>query len=181
MKQIIKAIWIGLFVMLPPISNGQTFESELVKFDRDRAEQSILEWADSIFFYHEGYKFTDFKSVYKSDFLDLLIKLEELRIHVDSIQNDYQNGHYVGELNAYDSILGISFRKYSRLKYIVENYEPRAKYYEVKFWSSLGMRDGRLIYCAIRLRLSHNFLVMSAVLREAESQNVRWSNIKFKS
>ena len=141
-------------------------EENQIKIDAELVEQKVLEWADSVFYYHEGYRFEGFKAYYTDDFKALMTKLDSYDKKIEDLKSGLAEDGFKGESPIYDKTLEKLERKRRKAQYLVEAYDHKARYYEILFWSNIKIKSGQLVYFMHQFRLSNHFLILSSNIKD---------------
>ncbi len=133
--------------------------------DGVKVEQRVLEWADSVFNYHEGYSFNGFKAHYTDDFKALMARLDSYDQKIENLKESKIEGTYKGSESGYQKDMETLLRKRKKFHYIVESYEHKARYFEILFRSNIKTETGGLVYFLHHFRLSNHYMIMSSNVR----------------
>ena len=157
-----------IFFLLSLNSYSQRIsEQEQLGIDNRIVKQKVLEWADSVFYFHEGYKFEKFEAHYTEDFYLMMLRLDQYKQGVLKLKDEQEQGYYVGSNSDYLEELAELKRKYKKFKYFVDSFELRSKYFEIVFWSNIQTKHGYMVYYSHKFKLSNDYVVMSSTIKDA--------------
>ena len=142
-------------------------ESIQVKKDERLVKNSILEWSDSVFYFHEDYRFENFKAHYTDEFYIVMLRSDKYKMKIEALEKAKKNQTYAGTDAEYKSELDALKRKYKKFQIMVDSFTTRVKYYEILFWSNIKTKDGYSVYYAHRFKLSNDYFVMAALIKSS--------------
>lgn len=157
-----------LFVFISFFSQATGFtETEQRKKDESIVQQKVVEWADSVFYYHEDYRFENFHAHYTDEFYIVMLRSDQYKKKIDDLEKSKKTKTYQGTDEQYNTELLALKRKYKRFQIIVDSFVLRVKYYEILFWSNIKTKDGYPVYYSHRFKLSNDLIVMAALIKSS--------------
>ncbi|MDX1350683.1 MAG: hypothetical protein R3279_10570, partial [Putridiphycobacter sp.] len=147
------------FVALPGGAVGFT-ELQQIKKDERIVRDKVLEWADSVFYFHEDYRFENFHAHYTDEFYMVMLRNDQYKKKIEDLQLAKQNKTYSGSEVQFQEELSVLKKKYKKFQIIVDSFVSRVKYFEIIFWSNIKTKHGYPVYYAHRFKLSNDFFIM---------------------
>lgn len=166
--QISKVVCISLFLMfgIPNFALGFT-EAQQIEKDERMVRNKVLEWADSVFYFHEDYRFENFHAHYTDEFYIVMLRSDQYKKKIQNLEKSKKNKTYQGSNENYEAELLALKRKYKKFQVIVDSYAQRIKYVEILFWSNIKTKHGYPVYYAHRFKLSNDYFVMAAIIKSS--------------
>lgn len=156
------------FLLISPQLYGIGFtEQKQIESDRRKVKDKVIEWSDSVFYFHEDYRFENFHAHYTDDFYIIMMRSDQYKKKVDDLKLSKKNGEFTGTLQAYNAQLKVLEDKYQKFQIIVDSYSVRVKFFEIIFWSNIKTKHGYNVYYSHKFKLSNDFVVMSAVIKSS--------------
>lgn len=155
-------------------------ESEQIKADERQVKASVLEWADSVFYFHEDYRFEHFHAHYTDEFYIVMLRSDLYKKKIDDLKLAQENGEYAGSEAEYVAEMDQFKRKWEKFQVIVDSFVDRVRFFEIVFWSNIKTQDGYMVYCSHKFKLSHHFLVMSATIKSMIGNKRADNGIRYK-
>ena len=144
----------SLFIALILLTS-LTFVSE--NTDRKTVEQSTLNWADSIFYEHDNYRFEQFHAEYTDSYQIANLRLKMYQGKQENLEKTKQKGFYKKTDIEYKKELSELIKKNIDLKQIIDTFEDKAKFYQILFWSNIKTNQGPTVYYSHLIKLDQYF------------------------
>ena len=106
------------------------------QLDEVLVKKKVIEWADSIFYFHEEYRFEQFHAYYTEGYQIAILRKEMYGDKLINLEKLKSKGFYKKTDEEYNDEHEILVEKNKELKKIVDNFEHKAEYYEILFWSN---------------------------------------------
>lgn len=142
-------------------------EAEQIKKDERIVRDKVLEWSDSVFYFHEDYRFENFHAHYTDEFYIVMLRSDQYRKRIQDLELSKKNNTYNGTNESYQEQLLALKRKYKKFQFIVDSFVLRIKYVEILFWSNIKTKHGYSVYYAHRFKLSNDFFVMASIIKSS--------------
>ncbi len=143
--------------------------TESIQIERDKSivQDHILEWSDSTFYFHEDYRFENFKAHYTDEFYVVMMRSDQYKMKIEKLEKQKKSQTYQGTDEEYGNELLSLKRKYKKFQIMVDNFTNRVKYFEVLFWSNIKTKHGYPVYYAHRFKLSNDYFIMAALIKSS--------------
>jgi hypothetical protein len=135
--------------------------------DEKTVKKNVLAWADSIFYFHEEYRFEQFHAHYAEEYQIAVLREEMYGDKLLNLEKLKRKGYYKKTEEEYIEEHEKLVLKNKELKSIVYNFENKAEYYQILFWSNIKTNDGITVYYSHSVKLNNNFKVTSAEIKSA--------------
>lgn len=142
-------------------------ETEQVSKDERIIRDRVVEWSDSVFYYHEDYRFENFHAHYTDEFYIVMLRSDQYKKKIDDLIKQKEEKKYVGSDEEYNGKLSVLKRKYKKFQVIVDSFTLRVKYFEILFWSNIKTKHGYPVYYAHRFKLSNDFFIMASIIKSS--------------
>ena len=143
-------------------SEKQQLETDIVK-----VKENVLEWADSVFYHHEGYRFEHFHAHYTEEFYIVMLRSDQYRKKIEELEKSKEEKKFFGSEDEYQNELSNLKRKYEKFQFIVQSFASRAVFFEIIFWSNIKTKHGYPVYYSHKFKLSNDFIIMSASIKSS--------------
>jgi len=159
----------GIFFLTFSLFSNAIGYTESVQMEKDKSivQGNVLEWSDSAFYFHEDYRFENFRAHYTDDFYIIMLRSDKYKTKIENLKKAKKNQTYVGSDKEYEIELNDLKRKYKKFQIMVDSYSNRVKYFEVLFWSNIKTRHGYPVYYAHRFKLSNDYFIMAALVKSS--------------
>jgi len=154
-----------LFLLLTGLILLASTSLQPEKSDEKSVEQGVITWADSIFYYHEEYRFEQYHAEYTDEYQIATLRLKMYQGRQENLEKIKQKGFYKKTEEEYTKKHNLLVNKNIELKYIVENFQNKAKYYQILFWSNIKTNQGPTVYYSHLVTLNNDFKVTSAIIK----------------
>ncbi|MFK8037765.1 MAG: hypothetical protein AB8B74_05705 [Crocinitomicaceae bacterium] len=142
-------------------------ETQQISKDERIVRDKVIEWSDSVFYFHEDYRFENFHAHYTDEFYIVMLRSDQYKKKIDDLKKRKAEKKYTGTQEEYNSDLQILERKFNKFQVIVDSFTLRVKYFEVLFWSNIKTKHGYPVYYAHRFKLSNDFFVMASIVKSS--------------
>ena len=71
-------------------------EAEQIKKDERIVRDKVLEWSDSVFYFHEDYRFENFHAHYTDEFYIVMLRSDQYRKRIQDLELSKKNNTYNG-------------------------------------------------------------------------------------
>lgn len=142
-------------------------EADQLKKDERITKNRVVRWADSVFYFHEDYRFENFHVHYTDEFYVVMLRSDQYRKKISNLEKSKKNKTYKGTDAEYEESLSTLKRKYKRFQVIVESFTSRVRYIEVLFWSNIKTKHGYPVYYSHRFKLSNDYFIMAALIKSS--------------
>lgn len=162
------ALFVAVFAFFssPLFAIGFT-ESQQIKKDERVVQEKVVEWADSVFYFHEDYRFENFHAHYTDEFYIVMLRSDQYKKKIEDLELTKKNKTYTGSDAQYQTELTELKKKYKRFQIIVDSFVLKVKYFEILFWSNIKTKHGYPVYYAHRFKLSNDFFIMAAIIKSS--------------
>ena len=151
---------------VPNFAMGFSEEQQIEKDERV-VRDKVLEWADSVFYFHEDYRFENFHAHYTDEFYIVMLRSDQYKKKIERLELAKKKKTYQGSDENYETeLLGLKM-KYKKFQVIVDSFTSRIKYVEILFWSNIKTKHGYSVYYAHRFKLSNDYFVMAAIIKSS--------------
>jgi len=154
-----------LFLLLTGLTLLTSISLQSTGSDEKSVEQGVLAWADSIFYHHEEYRFEQYHAEYTDEYQIAILRLKMYQDKQENLENIKQKGFYKKTKEEYTKEHNSLVNKNIELKSIVENFQNKAKYYQILFWSNIKTNQGPTAYYSHLVTLNNDFKVTSAIIK----------------
>ncbi|MFD1551875.1 hypothetical protein DNU06_01750 [Putridiphycobacter roseus] len=159
-----KILFFFIFLSVVPLYGVGDAEAKQIESDKRKVINKVLEWSDSVFYFHEDYRFEKFQAHYTDDFYIILARSDQYKKKVDDLKALKEEGRFEGSEQAYNAQLKVNENKYRKFQIIVDSYAVRARFFEIIFWSNIKTKHGYNVYYGHRIKLSNDLVVMAALV-----------------
>lgn len=135
--------------------------------DEEIVKKNVLAWADSVFYFHEEYRFEQFRAFYTEEYQIALLRAEMYGDKLGNLEKMKAKGFYKKTDAEYEKEHQGLVTKNKELNDIVENFDNKAEYYQILFWSNIKTNHGITAYYSHAIKLNNNFQVTSAEIKSA--------------
>jgi len=154
-----------LFLLLTGLTLLTSISLQSTDSDEKSVEQGVITWADSIFYHHEEYRFEQYHAEYTDEYQIAILRLKMYQGKQENLENIKQKGFYKKTEEEYTKEHNLLVNKNIELKSIVENFQNKAKYYQILFWSNIKTNQGPTAYYSHLVTLNNDFKVTSAIIK----------------
>jgi len=135
--------------------------------DEKLVKENVLKWADSVFYFHEEYRFEQFHAFYTEEYQIAQLRAEMYGDKLTNLEKLKRKGFYKKTDEEYEKEHGDLVVKNKELKDKVDNCPNKADYYQILFWSNIKTNHGITVYYSHQVKLDNNFRVISADIKSA--------------
>jgi len=135
--------------------------------DEKMVKEKVLRWADSVFYYHEEYRFEQFRAFYTEEYQIALLRFEMYSDKLANLEKLKRKGFYKKTDAEYEKEHEDLIIKNKELKDKVDNFENKADSYQILFWSNIKTNHGITVYYSHQVKLDNSFTVISAEIKSA--------------
>tara|TARA_B100000809_G_C14986998_1_gene476594 strand:- start:77 stop:646 length:570 start_codon:yes stop_codon:yes gene_type:complete len=135
--------------------------------DEGIVKQNVLKWADSVFYFHEEYRFEQFHAFYTEEYQIALLRSEMYGDKLVNLEKLKSKGFYKKTDAEYEKEHSDLVLKNKGLKNTADNFENKAEYYEILFWSNIKTNHGITVYYSHSVKLNDGYQVTSAKIKSA--------------
>ncbi len=156
---------IKLFSLLAAIILLTSISNNSINPDEKLVQTSVLNWADSVFYKHEEYRFEQYHAEYTDMYQIAVLKLELYQGKQENLEKIKQKGFYKKSDTEYEKEHNNLVKKNADLKNILENIQYKAESYQILFWSNIKTNQGPTVYYSHLIILDNNYKVISAEVK----------------
>lgn len=128
-------------------------------------KENVLAWADSIFYFHEEYRFEQFHAFYTEEFQIAILRAQMYNDKLLNLEKLKKKGYYKKSDEEYEKEHSELVAKTKELENIANNFENKADYYEILFWSNIKTNHGITVYYSHSVKLNNDYQVISAEIK----------------
>jgi len=133
--------------------------------DKEVVMKNVVKWADSVFYFHENYRFEQFHAFYTEEFEIAMLREEMYANKLTNLEKRKAKGFYKKTDAEYEIEHQKLVDKNKELKAAVESFTNRVDYYQIYFWSNIKTNHGITVYYSHEVKLDNNYHVTSAVIK----------------
>jgi hypothetical protein len=130
-------------------------------------KDAVVNWADSVFYMHQEYKFENFRAFYTEEYFIQVMRSEMYKERVDDLEKNKKAGRYKKSDADYKKEHKELEDAYLKVKKDVDNFKFRANYYQISFWSNIQTNDGITVYYEHIMKVNNNYQVMEATINSS--------------
>jgi len=157
---------LSLLILLTSISIQTKNPNEnSVDTDEKTVRKSVISWADSVFYFHEEYRFEQFHAEYTDKYQIARLKLELYLGRQKNLEKIKQKGFYKKTDTEYEKEHSELVKKNADLKTTLDNFQDKAEFYHVLFWSNIKTNQGPTVYYSLLVTLDNNYKVISSEIK----------------
>ena len=159
-------LFIFSFVLLTSITlqNPNAIDSSE---DEKIVKENVIKWADSIFYFHENYRFEQFHAFYTEEYQIAILRAQMYSDKLTNLEKIKAKGYYKKSDADYEKEHSELVKKNEELKKTADNFENKADYYQILFWSNIKTNHGITVYYSHLVKLNNNYQVTSAEIKSA--------------
>jgi hypothetical protein len=128
-------------------------------------KEKIIKWADSVFYFHENYRFEQFKAHYTDDYEMAMMRLDMYNGKLSNLERTKSKGFYKKTDAEYESEHKKLSDKVAELKGNVDRVPMKVNYYEILFWSNIKTNHGMTVYYSHHIKLDNDFNFKSTEIK----------------
>jgi hypothetical protein len=161
-KNIYFLLILSFFTLSITLQGGNKIDSSK---DEEKVKQSVLNWADSVFYHHEEYRFEQFHAFYTDEYQIAILRLDMYQNKLSNLEKLKEKGFYKKTDEEYEKEHGELKAKVDELEKSVNTFENKAEYYQILFWSNIKTNHGITVYYSHLVKLDNNYNVVSAEIK----------------
>jgi len=154
-----------LFSTIFLLSSITSHNIKVSEKDKKNVQNSVLSWADSVFYHHEEYRFEQFHAEYTDLYQISVLRLDMYKNKQINLEKLKQKGFYKKTDAEYEKEHGALVLKNIELEKIATNFEDKADSYQILFWSNIKTNQGPTVYYSHLIKLDNDFHVTSAEIK----------------
>jgi len=161
---------IALFIFSLVVLTSVTLQKpNAIDSSKDEAivKEKVLAWADSVFYFHEEYRFEQFHAFYTEEYQIAILRAEMYGDKLSNLEKVKAKGYYKKSDESYEKEHSDLVAKNKELQNVVDNFENKAESYQILFWSNIKTNHGITVYYSHSVKLDNNFQVTSAEIKSA--------------
>ncbi len=157
---------LSIFVVLCSITLQNTKDIDSTQ-DEEKVKKSVLEWADTTFYFHEEYRFEQFHAHYTDEYSIAYLRANMFKTKMDNLKKSKEKGFYKKSDADYEAELSDIESKYNEMSTKAENFPNKVEFYEILFWSNIKTNHGITVYYSHHVKLNNDYQVISAEIKSA--------------
>lgn len=135
--------------------------------DEELVKEHVLKWADSIFYFHENYRFEQFHAFYTEEYQIAVLRAQMYDDKLANLEKIKAKGYYKKTDEEYEKEHQELVTKNADLQKTAENFENKVDYYQILFWSNIKTNHGITVYYSHNIKLDNDYKVTSAEIKSA--------------
>jgi len=157
---------ISSFIILTSITlqNPNSIDSSK---DEKLVKEKVISWADSIFYFHENYRFEQFHAFYTEEYQIAVLRAQMYGDKLANLEKLKSKGYYKKTDAEYEKEHQELVKKNEDLKQTAENFQNKVEYYQILFWSNIKTNHGITVYYSHMVKLNNSYQVTSAEIKSA--------------
>lgn len=177
MKKLLIAI-----LFIPVLSNFSFSQDQEIdpSEDEKKVKESVIKWADSIFFIHKNFKFEHFKAFYTDEYFIQVMRSRMYEDRLNELEEDKKKGKYKKSDKEYEKEHSELKESCTNAKEDLENFKFRVSHYSIHFWSNVQTDDGITVYYEFIVKLNNDYNVTDAVINSSIGKKDKNTQIVYK-
>lgn len=135
--------------------------------DEKVVKDKIISWADSIFYFHENYRFEQFHAFYTEEYQIAILRSQMYGDKLTNLEKLKTKGYYKKSDEDYKKEHDDLVKKNAELKKTADSFVNKVEYYQILFWSNIKTNHGITVYYSHMIKLNNSYQVTSAEIKSA--------------